>query len=264
MPTRTKRLYDPSSSEPFKLSRSKIEDFVHCPRCFYLDRRLGVGKPSMPGFTLNSAVDTLFKKEFDVHRLAGRPHAIMEAYGIDAIPYTHDSLDKWRENFHGVQYLHPPTNFIIFGAVDDLWVNPAGELIVVDYKSTSKEGEVTLEDKWKQSYKRQMEIYQWLLRRNGFKVTSTGYFVYANGTTDRAAFDAKLEFDITLLPYDGDDAWVEPAIIRAHDCLVAADLPASDEACEYCQYRQDADKFEKSGARGQITDNRNQTSPSDL
>lgn len=245
MITRTKNIYDPSLSQPFKLSRSKIEDFVRCPRCFYLDRRLGVGRPSIPGYTLNSAVDTLLKKEFDIHRMGKRPHPIMDAYGVDAIPYSHDKLDKWRENFHGVQYLHEPTNFLIFGAVDDIWENPAGELIVVDYKSTSKLGEVNLDDHWKDSYKRQMEIYQWLLRANGFKVNNTGYFVYANGRTDNEAFDAKLEFRLTLLPYNGDDRWVEKAITAARTCLCSDKLPEYSENCEHCQYRQAAEKVER-------------------
>lgn len=67
-PQRTKNLYNPDSKEPFKLSRSKIDLFLNCPRCFYLDRRLGVGRPPGSPFALNSAVDVLFKKEFDLHR----------------------------------------------------------------------------------------------------------------------------------------------------------------------------------------------------
>jgi RecB family exonuclease len=235
--TRQRNIYDPQATEPFKLSRSKIENFVRCPRCFYLDRRLGIGTPSIPGYTLNSAVDTLFKKEFDVHRAHGRPHPIMDAYGVDAIPYTHENMDQWRANFTGVQYLHEPTNLLVFGAVDDIWINPAGELIVVDYKSTSKDGEVSLDDEWKDGYKRQMEIYQWLLRGNGFQVSDTGYFVYANGTTDRAAFDGKLEFKVTLLPYTGDASWVEGAVVEARDCMAAPELPDYTAECEYCQYR---------------------------
>ena len=47
---RTRNLYDPKSKEPFKLSRSRIESFIHCPKCFYLDRRLGVGQPDMRRF----------------------------------------------------------------------------------------------------------------------------------------------------------------------------------------------------------------------
>ena len=52
-----RKLYNPKDSEPFAVSRSKIDLFVECPRCFYLDRRLGIGRPSGPPFLLNSAVD---------------------------------------------------------------------------------------------------------------------------------------------------------------------------------------------------------------
>ncbi|MBU1901440.1 PD-(D/E)XK nuclease family protein, partial [Patescibacteria group bacterium] len=165
---RQRNLYDPASKEAFKVSRSKIDIFLNCPRCFYVDRRLGVGRPPGFPFSLNSAVDKLLKKEFDIHRAGKSAHPIMEAYGVDAVPFVHEKMDEWRDNFKGVQFLHGPTNLVITGAVDDVWVNKAGELIVVDYKSTAKEGEITLEDDWKVAYKRQMEVYQWLLRRNGF------------------------------------------------------------------------------------------------
>ena len=52
---------------------------------------------------------------------------------------------------------------------------------------------------WQDGYKRQMEIYQWLLRKNGLDVSDTGYFVYCNGKTDKEAFDGKLEFDIEFI-----------------------------------------------------------------
>jgi|SRR3989344_3818687 len=239
-----RKLFDPKSPEPFKLSRSKIEFFVECQRCFYLDRRLGIGRPSGPPFTLNSAVDALLKKEFDIHRHKNEPHSLMKKFGVDAIPFTHADLDKWRENFVGVQYLHPPTNFLITGAVDDVWVNPQKELIVVDYKATAKNGEITLDDEWKAGYKRQMEIYQWLLRANGFKVNKTGYFVYANGRKDLDVFDGKLEFDLNLLPYAGDDSWVEGLIFEIKKCLNSPKIPGSGEECEYCAYREQSAEAE--------------------
>jgi hypothetical protein len=233
---RSRNLFDPQAKEPFKLSRSKIDLFLSCPRCFYLDRRLGTGRPPGFPFSLNSAVDALLKKEFDIHRVAQSAHPLMTTYGVDAVPFQHEMMNEWRENFKGVQYLHEATNFIITGAVDDVWVNPQGELIIVDYKSTSKDAEITLEEEWKDGYKRQMEVYQWLMRRNGFTVSNTGYFVYANGSTDRAAFDGKLDFEVTLLPYEGDDSWVEDAITRAHECLSADTLPSMGNDCDYCAY----------------------------
>jgi hypothetical protein len=235
-----RKLFDSKSSAPFEISRSKLELFLDCPRCFYLDRRFGIGRPSFPAFTLNSAVDTLLKKEFDILRIKKESHPLMKNYGIDLIPFQNEKMDEWRHNFTGVRFLHKPTNFLVFGAIDDLWVDKEGVLYVVDYKSTSTEAEVTLNGEYKEAYKRQVEIYQWLLRKNGFKVSDIAYFVYANGRKDLKAFDAKLEFNISILAHHGNDAWVEKTVIDARYCLDQSYLPDSTYDCEYCNYRKAA------------------------
>jgi CRISPR/Cas system-associated exonuclease Cas4 (RecB family) len=240
-----KNVFDPKAKSPFKMSRSRLELFVGCPRCFYLDRRMGIDRPPGFPFTLNAAVDALLKKEFDIHRAKHEAHPLMTKYKIDAIPFAHENLNKWRENFVGVEYLHEPTNLLITGAVDDVWVNHKGELIVVDYKATSTTKEITLDEAYRAGYKRQMEIYQWLLRRNGFKVSDTGYFVYVNGKADRAAFDGKLEFDVDILTYKGSDKWVEKTIIAAHHCLSGEKIPEPAADCDYCNYRRAARGAEK-------------------
>jgi len=236
---RSKNIYIPGSPAPFKLSRSKIDLFRDCPRCFYVDRRLGVDRPPGFPFTLNSAVDALLKKEFDLHRARGTKHPLMEKYGIDAVPIPNENLDAWRNNFKGVQYLHEPTNLLVFGAIDDLWQNPRAQYIVVDYKSTSKNKQITeLDEPWHEGYKRQMEVYQWLLRRNGYDVSDTGYFVYGNGNTDREAFEGRLEFELTVIPYTGSDAWIETTIHEIHDCLNSPTIPNANPECDYCTYRE--------------------------
>ncbi len=234
---RTRNIYDKASAEPFKLSRSKVDLFLNCPRCFYIDRRLGVGRPPGFPFNLNSAVDALLKKEFDIHRANKTTHPLMKQYGVDAVPYEHEQIEEWRDSLRrGIQYLHEPTNLLITGGVDDVWVRPDGELIIVDYKATSKSGEVSLDADWQIGYKRQMEIYQWLFRKNGFRVSDTGYFVYCNGDADKEAFDGKLEFDVKVIKYEGDDSWVDQAIVDAHACLVSDTLPPAGEECDYCTY----------------------------
>lgn len=238
---RVKNRFDAGSSEPFRLSRSKIDLFMECPRCFYLDRRLGVGRPPGYPFSLNSAVDKLLKKEFDLHRAKNTAHPLMEAYGVDAIPFAHEKIEEWRDSLRrGITYHDEDTNFIITGGVDDVWINPKGELIIADYKATSKESEVTLDAEWQIGYKRQMEVYQWLFRQNGFKVSNTGYFVYANGDTDKEAFDAKLEFKIKIIPYEGNDAWIPGVIDKIHICLMGDKIPEQGPGCDYCNYRNSA------------------------
>ena len=237
-PKRKRNIYQPGSSSPFKISRSKIELFIQCPRCFYLDRRFGVGRPPSYPYTLNSAVDTLLKKEFDLLRENSEAHPLMKKYGVEAIPAKHKLLDEWRTNFKGVQTLHKKTNLLIHGAIDDLWQNRQEEYIVVDYKSTSKNEEIIVLDKdWQDGYKRQMEIYQWLVRRNGLNVSNTGYFVYCNGKTDAEKFDGKLEFDITLIPYEGNADWVEGTINELYKCLNSSSIPEAAEDCDFCSYR---------------------------
>jgi hypothetical protein len=209
-----------------------------------MDRRLGVDRPPGFPFNLNIVVDTLLKKEFDEYRERGKPHPYMTKAGIDAVPAQHSMLNVWRENFKGVQYHHEPTNLIITGAIDDLWIGSDQRYIVVDYKATSKAGEVSLDADWQISYKRQMEIYQWLLRMNGLDVDPTGWFVYCNGSRDASGFEEQLIFKVSLIPYTGDDGWVEGAVYDAWDTLRQDELPFPDEDCDFCAYRSDAQAIE--------------------
>ena len=230
----------------WKLSRSKIDLYKKCPRCFYIDNKLGTKRVPMPPFRLNSAVDYQLKQEFDIHRAKDTQHPLQKEYGLDVKPAVHPKIDEWRENFKGVQCLHEPTGMIISGAIDDLWVNTEGEYIVVDYKATAKNEPIKeLYGKWHEGYKRQMEVYQWLVRRNGLKVSDRGYFVYCTGKYDQEAFDKKIEFDIVLIPYDGDDSWVEPAIYGIKECLGLDEIPEAARDCEHCMYWYARQEYEK-------------------
>jgi CRISPR/Cas system-associated exonuclease Cas4 (RecB family) len=222
-------------NKEYKISRSKIDYFIECPKCFYLDVVKGVKRPSIPGYTLNSAVDELLKKEFDILRKEGKPHALMEKFGINAIPFSHPQLDEWRHNFTGVRFKHP-TGMTLFGAVDDLWINDNGEIHVVDYKSTSTSEEITLDGEYKIGYKRQIEIYQYLLENIGLKVSKTGYFVYANARKDLNKFDEKLIFDLKIISYLGDNSWVEGTINKIYQVLQNEDIPLPSQTCKYCSY----------------------------
>jgi CRISPR/Cas system-associated exonuclease Cas4 (RecB family) len=235
--------YKPGQKLLYKLSRSKIELFTQCPRCFWLDVRLKIKRPNGPPFQINKAIDELYKKEFDVFRAKKQPHPIMVENNVKAIPYTHEDLDKWRHNFTGVNTLHEPTNLYIFGAIDDVWIDEEGSLVVVDYKATSKSSEITIDADWQMSYKRQMEIYQWLLRKNGFEVSSRGYFVYTNARMDVDGFFDKLEFKTKLIPYIGNTDWVEDILSEIKKCM-EGDIPVVGKAamggdCDFCLYAKD-------------------------
>jgi hypothetical protein len=223
----------------WKLSRAKIDLFFECPRCFYLDNKLGTKRPNIPSFNLNLAVDELFKKEFDYHRKNGTSHPLQTAYEIDAIPFAHDSLDAWRDPFVGIMHQHEATGLLVSGGVDDIWVNSSNELIVVDYKATAKPTSLTtLEDSpWEAQYRRQIGVYQWLLAQNGFTVHPVGYFVYANAKQSVERFADRLEFETTVIPCEGSNEWMDKTLHDIYACLEADVYPDSGEGCEYCAYR---------------------------
>lgn len=227
---------------PFNVSRSKIDFFLECPKCFYLDRRLGISRPGMPGWPLNSAVDYFLKNEFDILREKKQPHQLMKKYGIEAIPYWHPNFPIWRDDNNkkiGASFLHKKTNFNIHGMIDDIWQNVKNEeLHIVDYKSTSTESDISLDSKYKEGYKRQMEIYQWIFRQLGFKVSKTGYFLFANAKKNHlVGFNARLDFENSIIPYVGDSSWVEPTILDIKKCLDSDESPESSKDCEHCAYR---------------------------
>ena len=242
MAIRSRNVYIPNDENPFKLSRSKVDNFVSCKRCFYIDRRLGVGQPPGFPFNINSAVDELLKNEFDQYRKKGEPHPYMETVDKNLIPYSHEKLDEWRENFKGVQFHHEETNLIFTGAVDDLWFDlDTNEVVVVDYKATSKNSEVTIDAEWQQGYRRQMDFYQWLLQKNGLQVSDIGYFVYCNGDKQQPSFENKVHFDVSVLEYKGDGSWIEDTIIQIKQLLDQDSVPEYSESCDYCTYIQDVD-----------------------
>jgi len=240
MTIRTRNIYDPSDKKPFKLSRSKVENFISCKKCFYIDRRLGVAKPPGYPFNINSAVDELLKKEFDLYRKKGEPHPYMLETNKNLIPFQSELLDEWRENFKGVRFHHIQTNFILSGAVDDLWFDiDTKEVIVVDYKSTAKNSKVTIDEDWQRSYKNQMEFYQWLLRKNNLNVSNTGYFVYCNGDKSREKFESTIHFDVSVIEYIGDSSWVDETLLDIKKVLNSNHIPRPEKSCEYCSYIED-------------------------
>ena len=214
---------------------SEIRDFT-IPFC--VSSIFEIARPSSFPFNLNNAVDELLKNEFDLYREKQEPHPLLKENKLNAIPYQHPDLDIWREALrNGVKRFHEPTNLLLRGGVDDVWIHTqTKQLIVVDYKATSKRGEVSLDADWQISYKRQVEFYQWLLRGNTFDVSNTAYFVYCNGIKDKRVFNNILEFKVKLIPYLGNDEWVEPTLYNIKDCLLEEKAPPPSKDCSYCLY----------------------------
>ncbi len=223
----------------FKLSRSTVEKYLNCPRCCVLEKKYKIKPPSLP-FTLNIAVDNLCKNEFDYYREIQKPHPLFLKHNIDAVPFKHKNLDIWRSNFVGIRYQSTKHNYDFGGAVDDVWQKPNGDLIIVDVKATSKNNfdwnETFNKYDYAKGYKRQLEMYQWLFRMNGFQVADEAYLVYFNGKKNEKFFNNELRFETYFIKLNCSTSWVENAIIDTVKLLDSNNFPKPSNKCEYCNY----------------------------
>jgi hypothetical protein len=231
-------VYVPGQEEPYKISRAKIEDFIRCPRCFVLETKHGVKRPKSIPFTLNNAVDSLLKKEFDIYRRRAEVPPIVAAAGLDLVPFSHPELEQWRENFTGIRYETEDGRFLVTGAVDDLWVDSNGVITVVDYKATGRPEAVTSlpEGGFNDSYRRQLEIYQWLLRKNGFEVSDTAYWLYTTATQKQDGFNNALQFESHLVSHQGDTNWIGVTLDSIYRNLNEPEVAGPSDDCDLCRY----------------------------
>ena len=246
--TRHRGVYKPDNSEPYELSRSRVENFVKCRACFYAKQVKGIDFPSIPGFNINEATDVLLKRDFEQYRILGTTHPFLERLGYGhLVPLKRDNFELWTQSLHfgakgRFHTIHEETNLKIGGGLDDVWSNTkTGQVHIVDYKSTSQKSpgkEITLEGKWKGSYKRQMDLYIWIMRRIGLDASDTGFFLYCDGDrfTDQKFLgeeEANMRFKMTLLPYSSDQTWIEPTLHQIKDTLHSPICPDHNPYCEY-------------------------------
>lgn len=236
-------IYTPGQVEPFKISRSKFNDFLTCTRCFYLDRVKGLISPSTPGWTLNETTDLLLKKEFDLCRQQQTPHRIFKRFGLShVVPFSHPDIDLWRDSLHhGLQYQIENSNIVLQGGIDDVWFDKRTEkLIVLDYKSQANNRPVTTESylggTYHQSYKTQLDFYAYLFIGMGFTVSPVGYFYVCNADRHASDFNGQLTFEESLVPYEWNVNWIDDKVVEMKEVLDSQSLPDRNPACENCAY----------------------------
>jgi len=243
--------YNPNQKNDFKISRSKFSDFLTCPRCFYMDRVLGLAEPGTPGWALNSATDELLKREFDKCREEQTPHRLFEKYNLNhLVPFKHEEIDTWRDALRGgIIQRFEDTNIILTGGVDDIWLDTkTKELIVVDYKSQASLNEVEpityLNNVYHEGYKIQMDFYNYLLTCKGFKTSSISYFLVVNADRTAEGFNEQMKFSETLIPYKNDYSWIPDKVREMIVTMNSKDIPESHISCENCAYARERSALE--------------------
>ena len=262
------------NSDDVWLSRSAFDDFKKCQRCFYLIRKRGFIAPGTPQFTMNSTTDKLLKKEFDLLRKDQKTHPILIEKKLNHIvPYKnedtavniygdpiirsdtkipYEKMEAWRSNFHGLQTRFKKTNFVLYGSVDDIWLDTKkNSLILVDYKSQANEKEVSQETYWdgdfKSGYQRQLDFYFYLLKQQNFKetISDDAYLLVVNARGLEKKFDNKLLFESRLIHTKVRDENLENEIQEMINVFNSDEVPDSNKLCKNCAYARQRSVIDK-------------------
>ena len=236
------RRFDPGSKDPFTISRTRIQNFLDCERCFYIQNVKGVKDLRGLPFRLNSATDTLLKKTFDVAREKQVPHKYFKKEKINLVPFKHEKMDEWRENFKGIKYEYKKSNLMVQGAVDDILINlDTKALSPIEFKSTqTKDGEQTkyLGKPHHKFWKNQLEVYGYLLEKNGFKVSKDAFIVFCNADISLEDWKESLNFDVYVINYKMNYSWVEPTLDKIKKLLLDKKVPdfSDPDNCDMCRF----------------------------
>lgn len=217
----------------FKVSPSLIGSLRECPRCLWLEFNEQVKRPRGIFPSLPGGMDLILKEYFDSFRGKGLPPEIEGKVG-DAKLYNGDpeSFKVWREiNFGrgGLAAEFPKYEMVLRGAIDELLINKAGELVPFDFKTRG----FPLKEDTHEHYQHQLDLYTLLFRENGMKPASYGYLLffwpkeYKEGVT---------KFNTELVKMDVSPERGLKLLEETHKIITGA-KPEAHEKCEYCLYR---------------------------
>lgn len=235
-----------SKISTLKISRSGLQLFLECQRCFWLNFHHKVKRPPGYPYTLSAAVDYMVKREFDGYREKGELPPVLALSGVeglkDAKLYNGDNFTEWRNNFKGVSYFDEGLNAALYGAVDDVLEFSDGALAVVDYKSSGSK-EITIYG----DYQRQMDVYNWILKQKGYETYPEAFFVFYQVQKDENGFNNVLRFKEQVKPVKVNMEWVGGAFEKAVETARQDEPPIasgnSEKHCDHCHFVETAGKI---------------------
>ena len=92
-----KKLYIKDNLSPFSISRSKIDLFFDCNRCFYLDQKYGIKRPHGTSLVINNFVVNHFKTILNEYRKDQKIYPKSLQLKKKLIPSNNPSLEYWTQ-----------------------------------------------------------------------------------------------------------------------------------------------------------------------
>ena len=239
-----KKIYIKNNLTPFPISRTKVDLFFDCKRCFFFDLKFGNKRPHGTPLVLNNRIIQQVKKEFDFFREKKKPHPEIIKLERNFIPSNHENLQKWKNSFNGVSFIDSATNLKFHGTIDDLWFdNQTNKHFIVIFKSTSRKDQLNHSEIW-EGYWKQLSFYCFLLSKNSVEMSQNGLILYVN-VLNEDNFEKKIKLDFNLFEQILDFSWIENTISNIHELLNKDDIPDQNYKCKFCNYFNNVKKKNK-------------------
>ena len=211
---------------PYKLSPSSINLMEECQRCFWLTQHKVWKRPAAIFPSLPSGMDAILKKYFDKFAAKGELPPVLKE-DEECRKYrlfdNFELLKTWRNNLKGIVW-HDEKGNILHGAVDNILVN-GKKLVVLDYKTRG----FPLKEDTHEHYQNQMNIYNFLLRKNGYETEDHSYllFYYPKEIME----SGEVVFDTKLIKMKTD---IESAEALWKKALRLLESKCPKDTCEWC------------------------------
>ncbi|MGV8171430.1 MAG: PD-(D/E)XK nuclease family protein [Candidatus Woesearchaeota archaeon] len=209
----------------YKLSPSSLSLLSECPRCFWLAHNRHA-RPSGIFPSLPSGMDKILKEHFDRYIGKGLPPELSSLHGIKLFDDL-EKLNLWRNNRKGLQWEYEGNT--LRGAIDNLLMGR--KLIVLDYKTRG----FPLKEDTSAHYQDQIDIYNFLLRKNGYETEDYAYLLFYHPSSVDSF--GRVEFNTDLVKMTVDVSNAEKLFYKALKVLDGA-MPPSAKECEWCKWRE--------------------------
>ncbi len=212
----------------YKFSPSSLSLLKDCPRCFWLHFNKNIRRPSGIFPSLPSGMDKILKTHFDSFIEKGKlPPELKDCKDDCKLFDDVELLKVWRSNFKGISWEDDKGN-IFRGAVDNI-LQKGNKLIVLDYKTRG----YPLKEDTAGHYQNQMDIYNFLLRKNGYETEDYAYLLFYH--PDKVNERGNVVFNTDLVKMKINIKNAEKIFKKALNVL-NGEMPKPAEDCEYCKW----------------------------
>lgn len=212
----------------YKFSPSSLSLLKECPRCFWLQFNKDIKRPAGIFPSLPSGMDKILKTHFDSFMEKGElPPELKDIGGNIKLFDDVELLKVWRSNFKGIPWKDKDDN-LFRGAIDNILVK-GKKLIVLDYKTRGFPLKADTAD----HYQNQLDIYNFLLRKNGYETEDYAYLLFYHPDKVNEKGDVLFNTDLVKMKISVKNA--EDIFKKALEVLKGS-IPEPAEECQYCKW----------------------------